>query len=139
MMKKAILQMRKYWKINLLVFLISLIVETAIFLLFFFLRGKTLTEAINGTAVGGVTVFFLGLLALVAHLGAFDTFAFGFKQLGGMLFSKDPRKAGTYSDYREEKRIKRDNSTYSFMAMLIAGLIFFIAAGILEIIYHSSM
>lgn len=138
-MKRAFEQIKKYWLINLITFIISIIVGVGIFCLIFFLRNQTILAAVDGAAIGSVIVIFLGLLMWVAHLGAFDTFAFGFKQLGSMMFSKEPRKDGTYQDYKEGKKIKRDNSSYNFVSVILAGLLLSIAIIVLEIIYHTNI
>ena len=138
-MKKAFLQIKKYWLINLVTFIISFIVGVSIFCLIFFLRNQTIIAALDGAAIGSVIVIFLGLLMWVAHLGAFDTFAFGFKQLGSMMFSKEPRKDGTFQDYKEGKRIKRDNSSYNFVSVIAAGLLLSISIIVLEIIYRTNI
>ena len=138
-MKRAFEQIKKYWLINLITFIISIIVGVGIFCLIFFLRNQTILAAVDGAAIGSVIVIFLGLLMWVAHLGAFDTFAFGFKQLGSMIFSKEPRKDGTYQDYKEGKKIKRDNSSYNFVSVILAGLLLSIAIIVLEIIYHTNI
>ena len=138
-MNKVFNQIKKYWKVNLITFIIALVMGVTIFCLFFFLRDRTIVAAIDGVAVGGVSLLFLGLLMLVSHLGAFDTFAFGFKQLGSMLFAKDPKKDGNYHDYKENKAEKRSDSSYNFVMMMAAGLLMLLAVPILEIIYHASI
>ena len=138
-MKRVFEQIKKYWLINLITFIISIIVGVGIFCLIFFLRNQTILAAVDGAAIGSVIVIFLGLLMWVAHLGAFDTFAFGFKQLGSMMFSKEPRKDGTYQDYKEGKKIKRDNSSYNFVSVILAGLLLSIAIIVLAIIYHTNI
>lgn len=138
-MKRAFEQFKKYWLVNLITFLISLAVGAIIFCLFFFLRGRTLIAAVDGAAVGAISVLFLGLLFWMHHLGAFDTFVFGFKQLGTMIFSKDPRKEGTYAEYREKKAEIRSNSSYNFISIIFAGLLLCIALLVLDIIYNASI
>ena len=138
-MKKAFGQVKKYWKINLITFIISLIIGGGIFCLMFFLRGQNIVAAVDGAALASILVLFFGLLLFVHHLGAFDTFAFGFKQLGSMFFSKEPRKDGKYQDYRAEKIEKRNNSSYNFIAVIAAGLLMSIAIVVLEIIYKVSI
>ncbi len=138
-MKRAFAQVKKYWLINLITLLISLIVGGAIFCLMFFLRDKTIVAAVDGSALATVIVLFLGLLLWMHHLGAFDTFAFGFKQLGSMLFAKEPRRDGKYQEYREQKRIKRANSSYNFLAIIVAGLLLSISLIILEVIYRTTI
>ncbi len=136
-MKNAFIQFKNHWKINLLVFAISLVLGGIIFVLFFFLRNRSFMDAVNGVSLAALFVLLSGLLALLAFLGAFDTFAFGFKQLGSMMFAKNARRDGTYADYRDKKREKRTSSSHSYLAIIAAGLIILIAAIILEIIYHS--
>ena len=138
-MKKAFTQIKKYWLINLITFLISIVVGVGIFCLIFFLRNQTIVAAVDGAAIGSVVVLFLGLLMWVAHLGAFDTFAFGFKQLGSMLFAKDARRDGTFQEYKENKTTKRDNSSYNFVMVILAGLLLSISIIVLEIIYRTSI
>lgn len=136
-MKNAFSQIVKYWKTNLIVFFVSLITGGGIFCLFFFLGERTLLTAVNGATLGSVVVLLIGLLLLMSYLGAFDTFAFGFKQLGSMMFSKDPRKEGTYQEYRENKIEKRKSSSYYPVVIIIAGLLLSISIIVLEIIYHT--
>lgn len=138
-MKRAFEQFKKYWLVNLITFLTSLAAGAIIFCLFFFLRGRTLIAAVDGAAVGAVSVLFLGLLFWMHHLGAFDTFVFGFKQLGSMLFAKDARRDGTYAEYRNKKTEIRTNSSYNFIAIIFAGLVLSIALVVLDIIYNVSI
>ena len=136
-MKNAFIQFRRHWLTNLVVFLSSLFVGGVIFVLYFFLRNRSFIDAVNGSAISGMIVFLSGLLVFMHHLGAFDTFVFGFKQLGSAIFAKDARRDGKYSDYRQEKTEKRKNSSYVFISIVAAGLTILIAALILEIIYHT--
>jgi len=138
-MKRAFEQFKKYWLVNLITFLLSLVVGAIIFCIMFFLRGRTLLSAVDGAALGAVSVLFLGLLFWMHHLGAFDTFVFGFKQLGSMLFAKDARRDGSYAEYRERKTESRNNSSFNFIAVIFAGLLLCIALIVLEIVYHASL
>lgn len=135
-MNKAFRQIKKYWKINLITFIIGFVIGVVIFCLIFFLRERTLGDAVNGTSIGGVSILFVGLLMWVSHLGAFDTITFGFRQLFSAVFSKDPIRDGTYADYKEDKAEKRSNSSYNFVAMIAAGLTIMIAVLVLEILYQ---
>lgn len=136
-MKRILKQIKKYWLTNLITLLISLVVGGGIFCLVFFLKGKNLISAVDAAAISSVSVLSIGLLLWMAHLGAFDTFAFGFKQLGSMLFAKDARRDGQYQDYRKDKIAKRTNSSYNFVAVILAGLLLLIGLIILEIIYKT--
>ena len=73
------------------------------------------------------------------NFGVFDIFAFGFKQLGSMLFAKNPIRDGNFVDYKQEKAEKRSDSSYGFVAVVAAGLVFAIALVILDIVYFISM
>jgi len=136
-MKKVFEQIKKHWLTNLITFVISLAIGVAIFLVIFLTRNRTIIAAIDGVTVGGLVVLAMGLLYWLGFLGAFDFVAFGFKQFGFILFAKDPRKAGYYHEYQEEKRQKRLNSSYNFFVMMLAGLLILIALPILYIIYKA--
>lgn len=135
-MKRAFEQIKKHWLENLIIFLISLVVGVAIFLIYFFLRNRTFISAVDGMTIGGLFVLLSGFLAWMAHLGMFDMVSFGFIQLGHVLFSKDPRKGGDFADYKNNKAEKRNNSSYSFVAIIVAGLALCIAFVVLRIIYN---
>ena len=138
-MRKVLERMRQYWKVNLMAFLISLGIGAIIFCLFYFLNNQTIVSAVNGAAVGAVVVFSLGVLSWLAHLGAFDTFSFGFKQLGSMIFARDARRDGSFPEYKENKRLKREETSYYFLSMLLAAIVLSIVLIVLEIVYNSKI
>ena len=139
-MKRAIQQIKKHWLSNLIILLVSLVLGVAIFFLYFLTRSsRTLTEACNAAALSTAILLLCGLLAWMAHFGVFDIFAFGFKQLGSMFFAKNPIRDGSYVDYKAEKTEKRSNSSYGFVAVVAAGLLFSIALIVLDILYFISM
>ena len=138
-MRNALMQIKNHWLVNLITFFIALSVGVSIFCLIFFLRDMTIVAAVDGAAIGSMVVLFLGLLMFVAHLGAFDTFAFGFKQLGSMLFAKDARRDGTYQEYKESVTERRNISSYNFIIVIATGLFLSISIIVLEIIYHASI
>ena len=117
---------------------IAFVVGVVIFLLMFFLNDSNLVDAINGCSIAGVSLIGGGLLALLARLGAFDTFAYGFLQLGHSMFSKEPNKYKDYVEYREVKEEKRKQKGKYFVPILIAGALFLVALIPLEIIFHIS-
>ena len=135
-MKRAFEQVRKHWITNLVTFIISLMVAALIFCLMFFLRDRSFSDAVSAVGMAAIVVLLLGLLFWMAHLGAFDMVSFGFKQMGSMLFAKDARRDGNYSDYRAEKAEKRDSSSYNFIAVIFAGILLVIALIVLEIVYN---
>lgn len=135
-MKKMFSQIRKYWLTNLITFLISIAVGVGIFCLVFFTRARSMIDAIDGATLGGLIVLLFGLLMMVAHFGTFDFLVFGFKQLIALMFAKDPKKHGQFTDYRDVMTQKRDASSYNFIAVIFAGLLLSIAIIVLEILYH---
>ena len=137
-MKRAFEQVRKYWIANLITLVVSLMIFAGIFCAIFFTRPvKNIIAAIDGSTIGTISILSLGLLMWLSHLGAFDLFAFGFKQMGSMMFAKDARRDGHYADYRENKMTKRSNSAYIFVSVIIAGLLCAISVAVLYIIYES--
>lgn len=135
-MKRVFSQIRKYWLTNLITFLLAIAVGVGIFCAVFFGRARSIIDAIDGATLGGLVVLLFGLLMMISHFGAFDFIVFGFKQLFSLMFSKDPRKNGEFTDYRDERTQKRDASSYNFIAVIFAGLLLSIAIIVLEIIYH---
>ena len=137
-MKRAFQQVKKYWLANLIAFIISLLLFAGIFCAICFTREvKNIIAAIDGSSVGTIVILSLGLLMWLSHLGTFDLFVFGFKQMGSMLFAKDARKDGHYADYRDDKMTKRSNSAYIFVSVIAAGLLCAISIVVLEIIFHA--
>ena len=134
-MGKLFTQLKKYWLSNLVTFLVSLALGAALFLTYFFLREGTLVDAIDAAAVAGMFVVLSGLLSFMGFLGVFDMVAFGFKQLGSTMFAKNPRRDGTYQDYKQVKADKRADSSYYFVPIIVAGMLYLIAFLVLEIIY----
>lgn len=135
-MNKVFSQIKKYWLTNLITFLVSLAVGAGIFCIVFFTRSRSMIDAIDGATLGGLIVLLFGLLMMVAHFGTFDFLVFGFKQLIALMFAKNPKKHGQFTDYRDEMTQKRDASSYNFIAVIFAGLLLSIAIIVLEIIYH---
>jgi hypothetical protein len=135
-MKRAFEQFKKHWIMNLVTFIISLMIAALIFCLMFFLRDRTFGDAVNSVGFATIIILLLGLLSWMAHLGAFDTISFGFKQVGSMLFAKDARRDGSFADYRADKIKKRDNSSFNFIAILLAGILLTIVLIVLEIVYN---
>ena len=113
-MNKVFSQIKEYWLTNLITFLVSLAVGAGIFCIVFFTRARSMIDAIDGATLGGLIVLLFGPL----------------------MFAKDPKKHGQFTDYRDGMTQKRDASSYNFIAVIFAGLLLSIAIIVLEIIYH---
>ncbi len=132
-MGKFIYHIRKYLKVYLITALISLAVGVGIFCLYYFLRDRTIIAAIDGVTMAGVILLGVGILCLLGRFGAYDTMSYGFKQMFASMFAKEANKYNDMSEYKEEKRVKRESSSYYYVVMMIVSLLFFIAFAILEI------
>lgn len=136
-MNKIVLNIKKYLKAYIISFMISILVGIAIFSLYFFIKGQTLIEAVNASTIAFVVLLGAGLLALVARLGMFDSFSYGFNQLTSAMFAKKANKYNDFSSYREDKRTKREASPSICYVIILASIIFGIATLVLFIILKS--
>lgn len=133
-MNRFTMNFKKFLKIYIISFVISILVGATIFLIYFFVKNQTLIDAVNAATIAFVSLLGAGLLALMARSGMFDSFSYGFSQLFTSMFSK---KANTYNDfsaYREEKITKRSASPSIYLAIIFASILFGIATLVLFII-----
>lgn len=109
------------------------------FCLFFFLRadrvGYGLVNWQDSLMIVGIIIFCAGALMWVAREGFFDIFAYGFKQLGNAMFTKQPSAYNDYPGYREVKKTKRASSPKLFLAVMIVGLVILLAALVIYLVY----
>lgn len=131
-------EIKKHYKSYLATLLISLGIGAGIFCLYFFLNRQDIVSACSGAALASVIITSAGVLAWLNRMGAFDTFAYGFKQMGSSIFSKNPQKYNNMADYKSEKYKQRKIKSYYHTCILIAGAMLIIATIVLEIIYHTS-
>ena len=129
--------MKTFWfkfKSFILTAVIGLLFGVAIFCLYFFLKVQSLKDAIDACSIAGVALIGAGLLVVITRLGAFDTFAFGFKQLTASIFSKNPNVYNSMADYKLAKYDQRKTKKATYLMLFLDGGLFFIAVIILEII-----
>lgn len=127
-------------KEDIITFVISLGVGGIIFLIYFLLnkdRYGEISAGCNATILSAIILVSSGVLVWLSRLGAFDTFAYGFKQLGSSIFSKNPQKYNNMVEYKQDKYEKRKEKTNYYLFIILAGLLFGVATLILEIIYHT--
>ena len=132
-MGKFIYHVRKHLKVYSITAIVSLVLGVGIFCLYYFLRDRTITAAIDGVTMAGVILLGVGLLCLLGRFGAYDTMSYGFKQMFASMFAKEANKYNNMAEYKEDKRIQRESSSYYYVIMMIVSLLFFIAFAILEI------
>ena len=136
-MNKFTMNFRKFLKIYLISFGISLFIGLTIFFIFFFVNSQSIVAALNGATVAFVVLLAAGALAFVARNGMFDSLSYGFSQLFTSMFSKKANKYNDFNAYKDEKAQKRTSSPNIYLAVLLASLIFGIATLVLFIIIKS--
>ena len=74
----------------------------------------------DGSFIAGMTILFVGLLAVVANFGFFDIFSFypGRKK-------KEDGKKENYTEYVERKNIERGKFNLFFLSYIIIALVYF--------------
>lgn len=127
---------KKYRKSYIVTFFVSLILGVGIFCLYFFLNGYFVLSALNGVSIAAVSIVGMAGLVWVHSQGAFDTFAYGFKQMFSSFFSKNANKYNDMYSYKQIKAEKREHSPRIYFAMLFAAIVFVLAIIALEIVYH---
>lgn len=129
--------MKTFWykyKSHILTFVFSLVFGGAVFCLYFFLKNQSLKDAIDACTIAGVALIGAGLMVIITRLGAFDTFAFGFKQALTSMFNRDPNMYNSLADYKLAKYDQRKTKKRNYLMLFLAGLLFIIALIVLEII-----
>ena len=76
----------------------------------------------DSLSIAGAVLILLGLLGLVARLGAFDTVGYGVSRLGS-------RRYRDLYEYSQGKAERRSHTPLRFMAFIAAGVLF-LAAGL---------
>lgn len=127
------------YKSHIITFLFSMVFGGIVFCLYFFLKGQTLKNAIDASTIAGVALIGGGLMVIITRLGAFDTFAFGFKQMFTSMFNKDPNAYNSLADYKLQKYDQRKLKKKTYLMLFLAGLLFILAVIILEIILRISL
>lgn len=123
------------WR-NYLLFGISLLFLTGVFLLVFGLNGWSLYAGLNGSFVAGCLGIAFGAMSFVTNAGFFDVISVGFANLIAM-FKKNPTKKypGIY-EYRELKTDKRRSNRFYWIWYLLSGIVFLIAAIVIYVMFY---
>jgi len=131
---------KKYWKINLIFTIISLVVGAGIFLAVFFTNDHTYITASNACFVSAGVLIFFGLLCWIAKEGFFDFVSYGFLQFGHMLFNrKEPTKYDDFPGYKVDKKEKRSSSPDYFLGIILIGTLSLIGAIVFSIINNTNL
>lgn len=124
---------------NLIILLVSLLIETLIVILYGTYTDFTLYNLINGFFIAGAVLVFLGLMVLVLNQGTFDIIAVGFSNLFYSLKEGNAHKYDGVYGYQEIKKDKRYQVRFSFLSYCFAGIIFLLIAIILYFVWKSSI
>lgn len=129
------MKFKKFWKVYLITFFISLAIGAGIFCAFFFSGGQTSLSALNGTGFGSVIMLCLAGLIFVSREGFFDFVSYGFKQMGAMLFSKEPSHYNDFPGYKEHKAEQRKSRSHYYVIVIIVSALLLIAYFILRLVF----
>ncbi len=131
--------MKTFWfkaKKYVITLIFSIVFGGAVFCLYFFLKNQSLKDAIDACSISAVALLGGGLLVVITRLGAFDTFAFGFKQALTSMFNKDPNAFNSLADYKLQKYEQRKIKKPTYLMLFLAAILFIIAIVVLEIILN---
>lgn len=73
----------------------------------------------DGSFITAMSLFFVGLLVLIAHFGLFDIFSF----FAGRKRKENGQKEN-FGDYVERKRNERSHFDFAFLAYILVSLVF---------------
>lgn len=116
---------------------VSFVIGAVIFCLFFFLKSRSISAAVDGTSYAGIILITLSLFIMIARFGFFDIFSYGFKQLGASMFNKQASKYNDFPGYKQEMNAVRERRSKYFLSMLSVGALYLVAAIILLLILRS--
>ena len=107
-------------------YIAAAVTATAFCVVSLFTRGHdSFVQIDDAVSIGGAVSFLLGLLSMVSHFGAFDTFNYGFRRIGG-------RRNEDYYEYTSRKTDERSRQELTFMPFITVGVLL-IAAGLVLI------
>jgi hypothetical protein len=102
-------------------YIVAFVISSVIALLYLIINGWNYKiYYLDAFTTGGMVTVLFGLLVLVSHFGAFDTFAYGFSTF------KRNRRYKDLVEYTDAKRIKRASNHFTFMPYVTVGLLFII-------------
>ena len=113
----------KFLKKNYIRMIVAFVIGLILMAVFNFARGwqswSDLSSYLNGAFIAGASLFFVGLLVLMAGFGSFDIFSFFIAR----KVKEDGRKEN-YTEYVERRREQRTTFNFSFLAYLIIATCF---------------
>lgn len=130
------MKFKKFWKTYLVTFFISCAIGAGIFCAFYFGGDKTPLAALNGAGFSGVIMLCLSGLMFVAREGFFDFASYGFKQMGAMIFTKEPTQFNDFPGYKQYKQELRKGRSKYYVIILIVSALLLITYLVLRLVYN---
>ena len=119
------------WKPFIIAGSISLAFGLLVFLLLWFVAKMSLVDSL---AIPSIVLVSFSILMWVAREGFFDIFSYGFKQMGSMILSKNPREYHDFSGYKSYKYEIREKRAKTFYVVAIVGVLFLVTTLIVYLI-----
>ena len=119
------------WKPFIIAGSISLAFGLLVFLLLWFVAKMSLVDSF---VIPGIVLVSFSILMWVAREGFFDIFSYGFKQMGSMILSKNPREYHDFPGYKSYKYEIREKRAKTFYVVAIVGVLFLVTTLIVYLI-----
>ena len=119
------------WKSYIIGAIISLVIAILIFVLIFFAMKRSI---LDGVGYGSIVLLASAAFMWISSEGFFDLFAYGFRQLGSMMFSKNPTQYNDYAGYKIYKGETRKDKPKLYLSVALVGVLELIAAFIIFIV-----
>ena len=138
-MKKLLNKFKSNLRANILILIIGFVLGVAFFFLYIYVIDKCPNARLMSDASFILTAIYLATAGLmwVAHLGFFDTFAYGFISMGNIFFRplKVEKKYQDLIDYKGQKYQKRKNQGFFYLPFVMLGLLAVIATIVFYSLY----
>ena len=119
--------------------IVSLIIGAGIFCLYFFVKAQTsgygLIVGCDASFIAGAVVASIAFVMFASSEGFFDFVSYGFKQMGAMLFSKEPSHYNDFPGYKEHKAEQRKSRSHYYVIVIIVSALLLIAYFILRLVF----
>lgn len=142
-MKKLLNKFKANLRANILILTIGFVLGVAFFFLYIYVIEKGPNAYFMYNASFILTAVYLATAGLmwVAHLGFFDTFAYGFISMGNIFFRpmKVEKKYDDLIDYKGQKYEKRKSQGFFYLPFLMLGLLAVIATMIFYFLYLANV
>lgn len=126
-------------KTNVIVFAITFVLSTLVFLLLVFLKSNKLYDCLNYSFVIGIVLFLLSLFIIIVNFGMFDLIAVGFANLFSVIKKGGTKKYDGLYGYQEAKSDARKGNRFLFLPVLLTGSAFIILSIIMRIIWQNTL